>query len=73
MPGFPDMDEPARVVMVYRQPGCPYCRLLRRALRRRGIEAAWRNIWDDERASIVVREASGGDETAPAVRLGAGR
>lgn len=54
-------------VQVYWRPGCPYCRRLRRALRRYRIQAQWHNIWDDEQARRFVREANGGAET---VRIG---
>ena len=57
-------------VQVYWRPGCPYCRRLRRALRRYRIEAQWHNIWNDERARRFVREANGGAETVPTVRIG---
>lgn len=57
-------------VEVFWRPGCPYCARLRRDLRRRGIEATWRNIWDDPAAATVVRAANGGNETVPTVRAG---
>ncbi len=60
----------AIVVQVYWRPGCPYCRRLRRALTRRGIDAQWHNIWDDEAARSFVRQANRGDETVPTVRVG---
>ncbi len=59
------------VVQVYWRPGCPYCRRLRRALTRRGIDAQWHNIWADDTARSFVRQANGGDETVPTVRVGA--
>ncbi len=55
---------------VFWRPGCPFCSGLRRDLRRRGIEAEWRNIWSDEQARAFVRSANGGDETVPTVRVG---
>ncbi len=70
-PGYRYMGEPAAIVVqVYWRPGCPYCRRLRRALTRRGIEAQWHNIWDDDTARSFVRQANGGDETVPTVRVG---
>ncbi len=70
--GFPVMETTrgAATVEVYWRPGCPYCRRLRGDLRRRGIEARWRNIWTDAAARELVREANHGDETVPTVRLG---
>ena len=62
---------PAAVtVEVFWRPGCPYCASLRRDLARRGIDATWRNIWQDEQARSRVRKANGGNETVPTVRVG---
>ncbi len=58
------------MVEVYWRPGCPYCRRLRRALTRRGIDAEYHNIWDDDAARSFVRQANRGDETVPTVRVG---
>ncbi len=60
------MGEPSVIVVqVYWRPGCPYCRRLRRALTRRGIDAQWHNIWADDAARSFVRQANRGDETVP--------
>jgi len=65
------MGEPSVIVVhVYWRPGCPYCRRLRRALTRRGIDAQWHNIWADDAARSFVRQANRGDETVPTVRVG---
>ncbi len=70
-PGYRHVDESAGIeVEVYWRPGCPYCHRLRRTLARRGIQAQWRNIWDDDTARSFVREANDGDETVPTVRVG---
>jgi len=57
-------------VEVFWRPGCPYCSSLRSDLSRRGVEASWRNIWEDEEARAQVRAANGGSETVPTVRVG---
>lgn len=49
------------------RPGCGFCAMLRRGLRRRGIPLDERNIWTDDEAAAVVRAATGGDETVPTV------
>ncbi len=65
------MDASAAIVVeVYWRPSCPYCARLRRSLSRRGIEARWHNIWEDEAARSFVRQANRGDETVPTVRVG---
>lgn len=60
----------AAQVEVYWRPGCPYCSSLRRDLSRRGINATWRNIWEDEQARLIVRRANAGNETVPTVTVG---
>lgn len=70
-PGYRYVGEPTAIVVeVYWRPGCPYCRRLRRALTRRGIDAEYHNIWDDDAARSFVRQANRGDETVPTVRVG---
>jgi len=70
-PGYRYVGEPSAIeVAVYWRPGCSYCRRLRRALTRRGINAEYHNIWDDEAARSFVRQANRGDETVPTVRVG---
>lgn len=70
-PGYRYVGGPSAIVVaVYWRPGCPYCRRLRRALTRRGIDAEYHNIWDDEAARSFVRQANRGDETVPTVRVG---
>lgn len=69
--GYRYMDESSTIVVqVYWRPGCPYCRRLRRSLTRRGIEAQWHNIWEDDAARSFVRQANRGDETVPTVQIG---
>ena len=63
-------DAGAATVEVYWRPGCPFCSSLRDDLSRRGIPAVWRNIWEDDAARAFVRDANGGDETVPTVRVG---
>ncbi len=59
-------------VQVYWRPGCPFCALLRRGLRRSGLDCQEINIWDDPKAAAWVRSVNGGDETVPTVAV-AGR
>lgn len=35
-----------------------------------GVDAAWRNIWEDADAAHFVRSVAGGSETVPTVRIG---
>jgi mycoredoxin len=64
-------ENPAAVtVEVFWRPGCPYCSSLRKDLARRGIDATWRNIWQDDQARSQVRAANQGNETVPTVRIG---
>jgi mycoredoxin len=57
-------------LVVYWRPGCPFCASLRRSLRRAGLATTEIDIWQDPAGAAVVRAATGGDETVPAVRLG---
>jgi glutaredoxin-like protein len=61
---------PVTAVEVFWRPGCPYCASLRRDLDRRGVPAAWRDIWRDEQARAFVRAVNAGNETVPTVRVG---
>lgn len=56
----------------YWRPGCGFCSMLRRGLRRRGIPVQEHNIWEDPDAAAVVRAAASGNETVPTVGI-AGR
>ncbi|UGY94615.1 mycoredoxin [Streptomyces gobiensis] len=56
-------------VHVYWRPGCPYCAMLRRGLKRTGLPVEWHNIWTDQRAAARVRAVTGGDETVPTVEI----
>ncbi|HET8640923.1 MAG TPA: glutaredoxin domain-containing protein [Pseudonocardiaceae bacterium] len=57
-------------VVVYTRPRCPYCFLLRRALRRRGLPFREVNIWQDAAAAAKVRAVASGNETVPTVHVG---
>jgi mycoredoxin len=66
------MTSPARApgaVRVHWRPGCPYCAMLRLALRSARVPAKWVNICEAA-AAAEVREISGGDETVPTVVVG---
>ena len=54
---------------VYSRPGCPYCYLLRRGLRRRGVTFTEIDIWQNPQAAAAVRAVADGNETVPTVHL----
>lgn len=56
-------------VVVYSRPGCPYCFLLRRGLRRRGVAFTEVDIWQDPAAAAAVRAVADGNETVPTVHV----
>lgn len=56
-------------VTVYSRPGCPYCYLLRRGLRRRDIAFTEIDIWADADAAAAVRSVADGNETVPTVHV----
>lgn len=61
--------EPPSVEVLWR-PGCGYCARLRSDLRRRGVPATYRNIWQDDEARRTVTRVNHGNETVPTVRVG---
>ena len=58
------------VVEVYWRPGCPYCRVLLRPLRRTDLRLKEINIWENPEAAARVRSVAGGNETVPTVFVG---
>lgn len=58
-----------RPVTVYTRPGCPYCFVLRRGLRRRRLDFTEVDIWADPDAAALVRDAADGNETVPTVHV----
>jgi mycoredoxin len=58
-----------RPVVVYVRPGCPYCFLLRLALRRRRLAFTEVDIWEDPSAAAAVRAVADGNETVPTVHV----
>jgi len=56
-------------VTVYSRPGCPYCYLLRRGLRRRGVAFTEIDIWQRPEAAAAVRAVADGNETVPTVHV----
>ena len=56
-------------VIVYSRPGCPYCFLLRRGLRRRNVPFTEIDIWQDPDAAAAVRAVADGNETVPTVHV----
>jgi mycoredoxin len=61
------MGENEPVLEVFWRPGCGSCASLRRSLHEAGVDARWRNIWDDASAAAFVRSVAGGNETVPTV------
>lgn len=55
---------------VYWRPMCGYCNTLKSELSRRDIAYTDVNIWADRPQADVVREANGGDELVPTVKVG---
>ncbi|MDV6013633.1 NrdH-redoxin [Haloechinothrix sp. LS1_15] len=64
------MNDTGVAVEFYWRPGCPFCTLLRTALRRAKLPMREVNIWRDPAAAARVRAATGGDETVPTVFVG---
>jgi mycoredoxin len=56
-------------VVLYARPGCPYCYMLRRGLRRRGVEFTEIDIWQDPAAAAAVRAVADGNDTVPTVHV----
>jgi mycoredoxin len=56
-------------VVVYSRPGCPYCFMLRRGLRKRGVTFTEVDIWKDPDAAAAVRAVANGNETVPTVHV----
>ena len=59
-------------VVLYTRPGCPFCYMLRRGLRRRAVPFTEIDIWQDPTAAEAVRAVADGNETVPTVHV-AGR
>lgn len=59
-------------VTLYTRPGCPYCVVLRRGLRRHRVVFGEINIWRYPAAAAAVRAVAEGNETVPTVEV-AGR
>ena len=65
-----DTDRAAQTsITVYSRPGCPYCILLRRGLRRRSIAFTEVNVWQASAAAAAVRAVADGNETVPTVHV----
>lgn len=60
----------APALEVFWRPGCPFCVKLRAVLALHGVDAEWRDIWEDEEARAIVQAANQGNETVPTVRVG---
>ncbi|MEZ5375461.1 MAG: glutaredoxin domain-containing protein [Acidimicrobiales bacterium] len=57
-------------VEFYWRPGCPFCMLLERSLKKKRIPFTKKNIWDDAAHAAVVRSLANGNETVPTVVVG---
>lgn len=57
-------------VTVYWRPMCGYCVTLKRELNARGVAFEEVDIWQRREQAEVVRQATGGDEIVPTVRVG---
>lgn len=60
-------NEPA--VTVYARPGCPYCMMLRRGLKKTGLAYQEVDIWQNPDAAAFVRSVADGNETVPTVNV----
>lgn len=56
-------------ITVYTRPGCPFCFMLRRGLRRRRVPFVEVNIWEHPDAAAAVRAVADGNETVPTVHV----
>ncbi len=54
----------------YWRPGCPFCMMLERSLKKAKLPLDKRNIWDDPDAAAFVRSVANGNETVPTVKVG---
>ena len=61
------MNDHTPAVEFYWRPGCGFCMMLDRKLRKAGVPMTKRNIWDDPDAAAFVRSVAGGNETVPTV------
>lgn len=52
---------------LYWRPGCVFCMMLRRGLRKAGVDTIMHNIWDDPAAAATVRLHANGSETVPTI------
>jgi glutaredoxin-like protein len=56
-------------VVVYTRPGCGFCFMLRRGLRKRKVAFTEIDIWKDPAAAATVRAVANGNETVPTVHV----
>ena len=57
-------------IVLYARPGCPFCTMLRAALRANNLTYTELDIWQDPDAAAAVRAAANGNETVPTVNIG---
>lgn len=62
-----EVEAPVAAVDFYWRPGCVYCMMLGRALKKRRVPMNRLNIWDDPDHAAAVRSWADGDETVPTV------
>ncbi len=61
---------PSSTVDFYWRPGCPFCMMLERSLKKKKIPFTKKNIWDDPAYAATVRSVANGNETVPTVVVG---
>ena len=66
--GFDELT--AANVVVFWRPGCGFCMMLRRGLRKAGLTTVEVDIWEDPAAAAFVRRHARGNETVPTVAVG---
>ena len=64
------MTDSNTTVDFYWRPGCGFCMLLSRRLKKAGVPMAKYNIWDEPKAAAFVRSVANGNETVPTVVIG---
>lgn len=69
MSGY-SVDASTPTITVYWRPGCPFCLVLRRGLRRAGLATNDIDIWTDPEGAAFVRAHADGNETVPTVDIG---
>lgn len=64
-----ELENQTATVDFYWRPGCGFCAMLERGLRKKNIAFNKKNIWENPDASAFVRAAAGGNETVPTISV----